>query len=119
VTRVANTPGGGWPAFVIGWVLHVALIVLLGILWFDWTIAADDREFHLFVVAPLAASCAVLSIVAGYQLFVDLSFLNQTVFASLARATGTMLDSNVCGAIAALWTGGFLLWAGLVSDAPD
>jgi hypothetical protein len=111
VTTVANTAGGGWPAFVIGWVLHVAVVMLLGMVWFDWLLSTDDREFHWYVVAPLALSCIALAAVAAYQLFVDLSFLNATLFGNMARATGTMLDANVCGAIAMLWTAGFLLHA--------
>jgi hypothetical protein len=109
VTTVANTAGGGWPAFIVGWVVHVALIVLIGILWFDWVLGTTSDEFHVSVAMPLAASCAALGLVAIYQMFVDLSFLNLTVFGSMARATGTVFDANVCGAIGAMWIGGFVL----------
>jgi hypothetical protein len=109
VTTVANTAGGGWPAFIVGWVVHVALIVLMGILWFDWLLGTTRDDFHTWVAMPLAASFTALALVATYQLFVDLSFLNLTVFGSLARATGTVFDANVCGAIGAMWIGGFVL----------
>ncbi len=34
--RVSNSSIGGWPAFVATWTAHVALVLVLGILWFDW-----------------------------------------------------------------------------------
>ena len=44
-------------------------------------------------------------------MFVDIGFLNETVFATMGRATGTMYDANVAGMVAALWIGGTFLWA--------
>jgi hypothetical protein len=110
-TTISNTARGGWPAFIVSWVLHVALVLLTGILWFDWLFGTSTEDFHSSVATPMAGSFFVLALVSAYQLFVDLSFLNGTVFVSLARATGTMFDANVCGAAAALWIGGSILWA--------
>jgi hypothetical protein len=110
-TAVANTAGGGWPSFYIGWVLNAAVIVLLGILWFDWLLGLPVKLFRTAVATPLALSAVILAGVALYQLFVDMSFLNASVYLSLGRASGTVFDANVCGTIAALWIGGWVLLA--------
>lgn len=98
------------PWHAVGWILHVALTLMLGILWFDWLFGARDLDFDAAVATPLAASVSVMAAVAAWQLFVDFSFLNLTIFGAMGRAPGTMFDANVCGVLAALWTGGFLLW---------
>ncbi len=99
------------PLFMAQWVLHVALGILVGILWFDWLFGAAGLDFRTTIVTPLAASAMVMAGVAFYQLFVDVRFLNNTVFGGIARASGTLFDANVCGAVAAMWIGGALLWA--------
>lgn len=101
----------GGPAFMAQWVLRVAQGFLLGILWFDWLLGARGLDFRGSVATPLAAGALVMAGVACYQLFVDITFLNNTVFGQIARASGTMLDANVCGTLAAMWIGGALLWA--------
>jgi hypothetical protein len=111
VTSVANTGGGGWPAFIVSWVLHVAVGLVLGILWFDWLLDFPAEHFRVAIATPLLVSALALAAVAIYQLAVDISFLNPTVFRSLNRASGTVLDANVCGTLAALWVGGCVLWA--------
>jgi hypothetical protein len=110
-TTIANTAGGGWPAFFVRWVLHVALVVLVGILWFDWLFGMPDDQFHIGIATPMAVSFFALAAVAGYQLFADVYFLNPTVFGNQGRASGSVFDANVCGAIAAFWIGGVQLWA--------
>jgi hypothetical protein len=100
----------GAPRFAIMWILHVALILVLGILWFDWLFGARDLDFHAGVATPLAASAAVMAAVAAYQLFVDFFFLNPGLFGAIGRAPGTVFDANVSGAVGALWIGGVLLW---------
>ncbi len=116
--RVPSSVGGGSPAFSTIWVLRVALTLLLGILWFDWLFAVAEPPqgeagagFVQVVVTPLALSALAMAGVATYQLFVDVTFLNETVYGNIGRASGTLLDANVCGVIAALWIGGFALWA--------
>jgi len=106
-TRLETEALGGFPLLTITWIIHVALLLAIGLLWFDWLCARDEQFFRRFVAIPLAASAALLAIVACYQLFVDVGFLNPTVYAVLGRASGTVLDGNVAGAIAACWIGGW------------
>src|SRR5216684_2936987 len=101
----------GGPGFVVVWVAQVALMLVLGILWFDWLFGAPDLDFHAWIVTPLAMSALAMASVAIYQLFADVSFLNDTVYSNIGRASGTMFDANVCGTVAALWIGGTILWA--------
>ena len=111
VSTISNTARGGWPAFIVRFVLHSALVLVLGILWFDWLFGMPRIDFHEVVAGPLAASALGMAVVAIYQLFVDVRFMNPTVYASLGRAAGTLFDANVCGTVAALWIGGAVLWA--------
>jgi multisubunit Na+/H+ antiporter MnhC subunit len=108
-TSVANSSGGGWPSFVATWSLHTSLVLLSGMLWFDWLCGMRRTDFRPAVAIPLAASGAVMVAVAVYQLFVDLTFLNPTVYGAIGRASGTVMDANLCGTIAALWIGGAVL----------
>jgi len=108
-SRMPSEILNGVPRFTVGWVLHVALNLLIGILWFDWLFGAKV-DFRRSVVAPLAASCAVMLAVAVYQLFVDVWFLNETVYGGLGRAGGTVFDGNAMGTIAAMWIGGLVLY---------
>jgi hypothetical protein len=101
------------PLFMAQWILQVALVVVVGILWFDWLFGAASAgplDMHATVLMPLAASAALMASVAVYQLFVDVRWLNNTVYGEIARASGTVFDANVCGTIAGLWVGGVLLW---------
>jgi O-antigen ligase/polysaccharide polymerase Wzy-like membrane protein len=98
------------PANVVSWVVHAGLVLVFGILWFDWLMGLE-RGFYAGIVAPLAASAAVMAAVSVYQLFGDVTFLNPTIFGAQGRASGTMFDANVCGTLAALWIGGVVLCA--------
>ncbi len=111
VSTIANTARGGWPAFIVRFVLHSSLVLVLGILWFDWLFGMPRIDFHELVAGPLAASALGMAVVAIYQLFVNVRFMNPTVYAGLGRASGTLFDANVCGTVAALWIGGAVLWA--------
>ncbi len=111
ISTISNTARGGWPAFIVRFVLHSALVLVLGILWFDWLFEMPRTNFHAAVAGPLAASALGMAAVAVYQLFVDVRFMNPTVYASLGRASGTLFDANVCGTVAALWIGGAVLWS--------
>jgi O-antigen ligase len=106
---VANSWAGGWPSFVVTWSLHVAVVLLAGILWFDWLCGQDPVGFRAVVAMPLALSAAVMVVVALYQLVVDVSFLNPGIYGALGRASGTIMDANLCGTIAGLWIGGAVL----------
>ena len=98
------------PSVTVRWILNVALILIVGILWFDWLLGADHVDVERVVVTPLLLSSIVMSSASIYQMLVDMRFLNPDVYGSLSRATGTMYDGNVAGTIAALWIGGALLW---------
>lgn len=102
----------GAPGLVVEWVLHVALTLVVGILWFDWLFgAAGQIDFHKVIGAPLLLSFLVMAGVSLYQLFGDVTFLNETVFGELRRASGTLFDGNAFGTISAMWVGGVMLWA--------
>jgi hypothetical protein len=95
----------GLPRFFAEWVVSVGLVLVLGILWFDWLIGARQLDFHSAILAPLGASLSVMALVAIYQMFVNMSFMNETIYAFVGRAGGTLYDANVCGTIAAMGVG--------------
>ncbi|MFT3828064.1 MAG: hypothetical protein QM731_29395 [Chitinophagaceae bacterium] len=100
------------PLLTVGWTLHVALLLAIGVLWFDWLCGTDEEFLVRWVITPMGISALMLGVVAGYQMFVDVTFLNPTVYANIHRASGTMMDANVSGVLAAMWIGG---WAALVA----
>jgi O-antigen ligase len=110
-SRLPSEALGGVPRFTVGWVLEVATILVLGILWFDWLFGVSAIHFRHAIVAPLALSALAMCAVAIYQLFVDVTWLNQTVYGGFGRASGTLLDANVMGTLAALWIGGIAVYA--------
>jgi hypothetical protein len=105
-SRLPHEALGGLTYQSIGWIGHVALIIVIGILWFDWLLSLDLVFFRRWVAAPLACSSLVVAAVALYQMR-DLSFLSPTLFAGMGRATGTFFDANVTGAALACWIGGW------------
>ena len=105
-STVSNTSKGVSPGEVNQHVTYLAVIHGLGILWVDalcrWY--REDRErFTREVLYPLAITAAVGCIVAIYQGFVDLSFLNRGFWTYMLRVAGTHGDPNRLGAITALW----------------
>lgn len=98
--------GSTYPSSFAVWALYVALTIVIGILWFDWLLGRPAERFLPDIVVPLALGAVVTAVVAGYQYFVDLSFLNPTTYASHRRATGTMFDANLSGMATAMWIGG-------------
>jgi hypothetical protein len=103
--------GATWPSLIVTWSLYSSLTLVVGLLWFDWLFSVRDLNFERDVIAPLAVSASLLMAVLIYQLFVDVSFVNDTVFGVIGRAGGTMYDANLSGTLAALWIGGFVLLA--------
>jgi hypothetical protein len=101
--------GGTWPSLVVTWSLYSSLTLVVGLVWFDWLFSVGGLNFERHVIVPLAVSASLLTAVLIYQLFVDLSFLNDTVFGVIGRAGGTMYDANLSGTLAALWVGGMVL----------
>lgn len=92
---------------ILLWVYSVVLSHGVGLLWIDWlfaTVSRDDEE-RLFrtVLTPLAVSCGVATLVAAYQSVFDIGFLNPMAWATLRRVSGTLMDANPFGMLAALW----------------
>lgn len=111
---VSNTSVGFNPWEVNQNVTYFAVLHMLGILWVDalcrWY-TGDRERFTREVVYPLAATAAIGSIVAIYQGFVDLSFLNRGFWTYMLRAAGTHGDPNKLGAVAAFWALGTVVLA--------
>lgn len=111
--RVSNTSIGVPPSLVNQSVTYYALGHLLGILFIDalcrWY-RADRTRFRRDVLTPMLAAAGVAGLVACYQGFVDLGFLNEGFWEYMIRATGTLADPNKLGAVTAFWTlGGVVL----------
>jgi O-Antigen ligase len=111
VQTISNSSIGGWPTFMIAWTAHVALVLLVGLLWFDWLNGRAPGEFLRLVIVPLLVSLAAASAISVYQALGHLAFLNPTVYQRIGRTTGGALDANVSGMIAAMWIGGVMAFA--------
>jgi len=98
-----------WPSLLASWIAFTSLTLVLGVLWYDWLCGRPPELFERDIVTPLVASISVLIAVAIYQYFVDVSFLNQSVYGARGRAGGTTYDANVSGVLAALWIGGIFV----------
>jgi hypothetical protein len=91
------------------WISVVAAATILGILWLDSLFASfpaaedSDVPYERQVVMPMAASWLIAACVAMYQMFVDVTFLNVSIFGMLHRARGTLADANPFGVISAMW----------------
>ena len=94
------------PIFAAQWIFHLAVASVLGILWFDWLHGRKEIDFETSIALPLASSVAVLCAIAIYQAVVDVHFLNDTPYAALGRAAGTMFDANLSATAAAFWVAG-------------
>jgi hypothetical protein len=89
---------------VVAWTLHVALTQLLGLIWFDWIAdrIASQPDRMPRAVHALWIGAALASLVAIWQGAHDYAFLSTPAWASLRRATGTLLDGNAYGVTAAI-----------------
>jgi hypothetical protein len=114
--RVANTSGGVAPPVAAIGILDTAITHLLGLLWFDYLYArfggAASHRFIRFVALPLGIGAVFSCALSCYQAFVDLTFWSSGGWALLRRASGTLLDANASGMLAACWMGGFIALAG-------
>lgn len=112
--RVSNTSVGISPWQVGQNVAYFAIGHTLGILFVDalfrWY-ANDRARFRRDVLTSMSIAAATASIVAVYQGFVDLSFLNTGFWAYMIRASGTLADPNKLGSVMAFWTIGSVLLA--------
>ena len=114
LARVSNTSMGTGPSEVGQNVAYMALGHNLGILFVDalfrWY-GADVVRFRRDVLRALAVAAGLASLVAVYQGFVDLSFLNRHFWTYMIRASGTLADPNKLGSVAAFWTVGAIVLA--------
>jgi len=112
--RVSNTSIGIGPWQVGLNIVYFAIGHNVGILFIDalcrWYASERDR-FRREVLAPMAAAAAVACVVAFYQGFVDLGFLNRPFWTYMIRASGTLADPNKLGAVTAFWTIGAVVFA--------
>ena len=112
--RVSNTSIGMSPWEVGQNVAYFAVGHTLGILFIDalfrWY-ANDRARFRRDVLASMSIAAGLAAIVAVYQGFVDLSFLNTGFWAYMIRASGTLADPNKLGSVVAFWTIGSVLLA--------
>lgn len=114
LARVSNTSMGISPNESISWVAYVVIGHNLGLLWFDWLYArfgTDRLGLKREVLAPLALGACAASIVGAYQGFVDLTFFSGHSWPHMGRATGTLMDANAFGMIAAMWAPAFVALA--------
>ncbi len=107
VADVANNGAGVSPGIALLWVYGVVAVHLLGLLLLDWLFAifgrSDRGRFQRAVVMPLALSWIGAFLVGLYQSVVDPAFLNLGSWAAMGRASGTLMDANPFGMVAALW----------------
>ena len=108
----SNSSAGSSPLDTNMHVTYLAAVNLVAVLWIDalcrWY--RDDRErFIREVVYPLAATAVIGSLLAIYQGFVDMTFLNRGFWTYMLRVAGTHGDPNKLGAIAAFWAVGALV----------
>ena len=104
-TVTINSWAGMSASEVSGWIMHVVLLQLAGLLWLDGLMRrprAWSGPGLPAVVHGLWIGATISSLVALYQGTVDLEFLNSAAWAARGRATGMMLDANAYGMMAAL-----------------
>jgi hypothetical protein len=111
-----NFHGADPPSFPIRWILNVSLILVIGVLWFDWLCGAEGLDLERTIITPLVFSAMATAAVSAYQWFIDIHFLNEHAYGTIGRATGAMYDANLAGMLAAMWIGGTLLWAWRLRD---
>ena len=120
IIHLANSGLGGPPPVAAAGVADNALGLGLSILWLDWLFAAfahAESRFRRFIVGGNAVSWAIATAVSVYQLFVNMSFLNGGLYGAMGRASGTLLDANPFGVIAAAWGPALVAAAWLTRDA--
>lgn len=100
----AINSAAGLPApYAASWMLFVVLTAVLGLLWLDCLIDRADTAAGAHPARhALWIGATVASVVAVVQGAVDIDFLSTPAWASLRRATGTMLDANAYGTTAAI-----------------
>jgi hypothetical protein len=114
--HVSNTGIGGSPTMIVTWMADVAVLHLIGLLWFDWlcrrTAFDDTRDVQRWIALPLAIGVTAGAVLALYQGTIDPGFLSGNVWPSMGRAAGPLIEANAFGMIAALWSTGLLAFTG-------
>ena len=105
VTDVAaiNSWAGLSAPHVVAWILHTTLVHLTGLLWLEWLLTGSLTPSRTPTVGhALWIGVTVASVVAIAQGVINIEFMSTPAWASLRRATATMLDANAYGVLAAL-----------------
>ena len=104
--EMPSTGGGVSPSEVVIWLSYATLAHNVGLLWIDtlygWYGGAPNAKFRREIIVPLLTGAGIACVVGAYQGFVDITFLSGHVWPSMNRATGTFMDANAFGTIAAL-----------------
>ena len=119
VIHLPNSIAGAPPPNSAAGVADNTLALGLGILWFDWLVSAFARRearFRQFIVVGNVVSWAIATAVGIYQLFGNIVFLNVGLYGAAGRASGTMLDANPFGVVAAMWGPALIAAAWLARD---
>jgi hypothetical protein len=96
-------------ANTVWWTAMAAATTILGVLWLDFLFARlpetplPAESFERTVALPIAAGWALCSVLAIYQLFGDVTFLNRGLWGYMQRARGTFNDANPFGVLSAMW----------------
>jgi len=118
---LARLPVAAWTCGVAA----AAVQTLVGVLWLDRLCArfpdrADPKGVATEVLIPIGVGVAAACGVGIYQSWVDPTWLSPPLWTRLGRATGTLLDGNGLGAVAASWSvvlAGWLISADLQRSA--
>ena len=105
VTDVAaiNSWAGLSAPHVVAWILHTTLVHLTGLLWLEWLLTRSLTPSRTPPVGhALWIGVTVASVVAIAQGVINIELMSTPAWASLRRATATMLDANAYGVLAAL-----------------
>ena len=83
---------------VESWILHVVLAQLVALLWFEWQIKRNS----VAGAHGIWIGTSIASLIALYQGTIDFTFLSGGPWPGMLRATGTFLDANAYGTMAAI-----------------
>jgi hypothetical protein len=107
VADVSNNGVGVPPGVGLLWVYGVAMTHGFGLILIDWLFAIFGQEeqtrFQQRVLLPLGLGWGGAWLVGVYQSSVDSGFVNPGFWAVMGRASGTLMDANPFGMVAALW----------------
>lgn len=112
---VALSSLGVTPPVQVVFVLHVALIHLIGVLWLDALFGnfrhTPGRTFQEWVVVPFIAGAVLSGVFGVVQTVYDPEFLNWSRYGAIGRAAGLLRDGNVFAVVSALGAGASVILA--------